>query len=138
MKETPRITPTEYQALLASKKSAKKKNKYSAEKTGSHASKKEHKRAGELKLMETAGLISNLREQVRYTLLPAQYGSCGKDFKGREVKVLMEKSVSYIADFVYEMDGKTIVEDTKGVSTTDYIIKRKLMLFIHGIRIKEI
>ena len=131
-----RITPDEYRAMMAKK--PKKGNKYHAQKTGTHASKKEHGRAGELRLMESAGIISNLREQVRFNLLPSQYGTCGTDFKGKEVKVLLERPLSYIADFVYEMDGQTIVEDTKGVRTEVYKIKRKLMLFIHGIRIKEI
>ncbi|MCH5234502.1 MAG: DUF1064 domain-containing protein [Muribaculaceae bacterium] len=117
---------------------SKRGNKYGAKKTGDHASKKEHGRAGELKLMEAAGIISNLREQVRFNLLPHQYGTCGTDFKGKEVKVLLERPLSYIADFVYEKDGQTIVEDTKGVRTEVYKIKRKLMLFFHGIRIKEI
>lgn len=44
----------------------------------------------------------------------------------------------YIADFVYHEDGMQVVEDTKGVRTADYIIKRKLMLWVHGIRIKEV
>ena len=114
-----------------------KKNKYGAKRVGTHASKKEHNRANELKLWQRAGLISNLREQVPYELIPAQYAEVGKDSKGRPVLECIEKSVKYKADFVYEMDGQTIVEDTKGVRTKEYVIKRKLMLFLHGIRIKE-
>ena len=114
-----------------------RRNKYGNKRTGTHASKKEHNRANELKLWERAGLISNLREQVSFELIPAQYADAGKDLKGRPVSVCVEHSVKYIADFVYEMDGQTIVEDTKGVRTNEYVIKRKLMLFRHGIRIKE-
>lgn len=114
-----------------------KKNKYGAKRVGTHASKKEHNRANELKVWQRAGLISNLREQVPYELIPAQYADAGIDFKGRPVRVCIEKSCRYVADFVYDMDGQTIVEDTKGVKTKEYIIKRKLMLFLHGIRIKE-
>ena len=51
---------------------------------------------------------------------------------------LLEREVSYVADFVYTENGKRIVEDTKGFKTKDYIIKRKLMLHVHGIRIKEV
>ena len=51
---------------------------------------------------------------------------------------LLEKEVTYIADFVYYKDGELIVEDTNGFRTKDYIIKRKLMLYVHHIRIKEI
>ena len=53
---------------------------------------------------------------------------------------MIEKSCVYIADFVYkdEETGRTVVEDAKGVKTKDYIIKRKLMLWLHGIRIAEV
>lgn len=116
------------------------RNKYGAKRVGTHASKREHYRAQELRLMERAGLISDLREQVPYVLIPAQYGECGKDFKGRTSRVLLERACSYIADFVYTdtATGQTIVEDTKGFRTKEYIIKRKLMLHVHGIRIKEV
>lgn len=116
------------------------RNKYGNKRVGTHASKREHYRAQELRLMERAGLISDLREQVSYVLIPAQYGECGKDFKGRTSRVLLERACSYIADFVYTdtATGKTIVEDTKGFRTKEYIIKRKLMLHVHGIRIKEV
>lgn len=115
-------------------------NKYHARKSGNYDSQKEARRAVLLKSMLRSGLISNLREQVAFELIPAQYGECGKDFKGRPVKVLLERACRYIADFVYvdSATGKTVVEDTKGVRTKEYIIKRKLMLAVHGIRIKEI
>lgn len=106
-----------------------KGNKYHAKKSGGYDSKKEHRRANELKLMQRAGLISCLREQVKYVLIPAQRGSDGK---------ILERECSYYADFVYIKDGVTVVEDTKGVRTTEYKIKRKLMLSVHGIRIKEV
>lgn len=116
------------------------RNKYGAKRVGTHASKREHYRAQQLRLMERAGLISDLREQVPYVLIPAQYGECGKDFKGRTSRVLLERACSYIADFVYTdtATGQTVVEDTKGFRTKEYIIKRKLMLHVHGIRIKEV
>lgn len=117
-----------------------KANKYNAVKVGAHASKKEHARASQLRLMQHAGIISDLREQVPFELIPAQYGTCGTDFKGKSVRVLLERSCRYIADFVYtdNATGRTVVEDTKGVRTKEYIIKRKLMLAVHGIQIREI
>lgn len=117
-----------------------KANKFHAVKVGGHASKKEHARAGQLRLMQRAGIISDLREQVPFELIPAQYGTCGTDFKGRPVRVCVEHSCKYVADFVYVDNdtGQTVVEDTKGVRTKDYVIKRKLMLAVHGIRIREI
>lgn len=119
---------------------SKGRSKYGNKRVGSHASKKEHYRAAELKLMQRAGLISDLREQVKYELIPAQYGECGKDLKGKTTRVLLERSLKYIADFVYtdKATGQTVVEDTKGVRTKEYIIKRKLMLYLYDIRIKEI
>lgn len=75
---------------------------------------------------------------MKYELIPNQYGDCGNDFKGKPVRVLMERSCSYVADFVYECDGETVVEDTKGFRTKEYIIKRKLMLYKYGIQIREI
>jgi len=45
----------------------------------------------------------------------------------------------YIADFVYKDDeGKTVVEDAKGVLTPVYKLKRHLMMHVHGIKINEI
>lgn len=104
-------------------------SKYHAKKVGGHASKKEHNRANELKLMQRAGVISELREQVPYILIPDQYDSAGNKIENR---------CRYIADFVYrDEDGNLVVEDTKGFKTPEYKIKRKLMLQVHGIRIKE-
>lgn len=104
------------------------KNKYGAEKTGGHASKKENRRANDLRLMEKAGAITDLAEQVEYVLVPAQFDTDGKS---------LERAVKYIADFVYIENGSVVVEDTKGYRTPEYKIKRKLMLWVHGIRITE-
>lgn len=105
------------------------KSKYHAEKSGGYDSRKEHRRANELKMMQRAGLISNLREQVKYELIPTQRDANGK---------VIEKVCCYIADFVYtDEHGNTVVEDTKGQLTEVYRIKRKLMLHVHGIRIVE-
>ena len=104
-------------------------NKYHAEKSGGYASRKEHRRACELRFMQKAGIISDLKEQVPFELIPSQRGEDGK---------VIERACSYIADFVYkDASGNLAVEDTKGVRTKEYIIKRKLMLRVHGIRISE-
>jgi len=51
---------------------------------------------------------------------------------------VIERPCAYIADFrVTYNDGRVDIVDAKGVKTADYIIKRKLMLFIHGIRVIE-
>lgn len=100
---------------------------------------KEWRRWRELVLLEKAGKIQNLQRQVEFELIPAQrepdtVGARGGVYKGK----IVERKCSYLADFVYQQDGETIVEDTKGFRTTDYIIKRKLMLYRHGIKVKEV
>lgn len=104
-------------------------------------SKKEGRRYFELRLMEKAGKIADLQRQVKYVLIPAQrepdkIGARGGVIKGK----LIERECAYIADFVYKdlEKGELVVEDTKGFRTPEYIIKRKLMLYQYGIRIKEI
>lgn len=105
-------------------------------------SKREAKRYGELILLEMAGAITGLERQVKYILIPAQYeeyeryGKKGNRLK--DGKRLLEKECAYIADFVYTEGEKLVVEDAKGMRTKDYIIKRKLMLYIHGIRVREV
>ena len=104
-------------------------NKYHARKSGGYDSRKEHRRANELRLLQRAGVISGLREQVRYEVIPAQRGTDGR---------VVERACHYIADFVYtDQHGNTVVEDVKGVRTDVYRIKRKLMLYVHGIAIVE-
>lgn len=100
---------------------------------------REMRRYAELSLLEKAGDIKNLRMQVVYELLPVQRepDTIGKRGGVKKGKVI-ENAVKYVADFVYEQDGETVVEDSKGFHTKDYIIKRKLMLWRYGIRIKEV
>lgn len=103
-------------------------------------SRKEYRRYQTLQMLEKGGVITNLRRQVRYELIPNQYTMKTIQLKTmqKQKQVLVERKVEYVADFVYEQDGQTIVEDTKGFRTADYIIKRKLMLWVHGIKIEEI
>lgn len=89
---------------------------------------KEYSRHQELLLLERAGAIQGLKRQVRFELIPSQR------YDGKVV----ERPCCYVADFVYQENGQTIVEDTKGFRTKDYIIKRKLMLYLCGIRIREV
>ena len=102
-------------------------------------SQREYQRYCELKLLEKSGAISDLQRQVKYILIPSQrepdtIGPRGGVKKGK----VIEKECAYIADFVYKENGQTIVEDTKGFRTTEYVIKRKMMLYVHGIKIREV
>ena len=101
-----------------------KKGKYNNIKTNGYDSNKEYLRSLELKQNIKEGHISDLQEQVKFILIPKQ---CG------------ERQCTYIADFTYyDSNGNYIVEDVKGVRTEVYKIKKKLMLYIHGIKIKEV
>lgn len=101
-------------------------------------SRKEARRYQELKLLQRAGRIAELRLQVRFELLPAQYEKTdavyvkgprkGQPKRGR----CIENSVVYIADFVYTENGRMIAEDVKGMRTKDYILKRKLFRYFYG------
>ena len=98
-------------------------------------SQKEANRHCELLLLQRAGKIRDLQRQVRFTLIPSQ------KIDGR----VAERECSYIADFVYiDETGEKVVEDVKGyrdpssAGYAKFVIKRKLMLWIHGIRIREV
>lgn len=120
------------------------KSKYNAKKVTyddiTFDSKREMNRYCELKLLERAGDISELKLQQKFVLIPTMrepvtVGKRGGIKQGK----LLEKECSYIADFVYrDKNGELVVEDTKGMRTKDYIIKRKLMLFVHHISVKEV
>ena len=104
------------------------------------ASVKEGKRYEQLLALQQDGQISDLQMQVKFELLPIQrepdtVGKRGGVRKGR----MIERPVTYIADFVYkDRDGNTVVEDAKGFRTKEYRLKRKLCLWRLGIRIHEV
>ena len=123
---------------------ATRKNKYNAVKTEAHGkifdSAHEAERYGELLILARAGEISDLKTQVKYVLVPAKRepdktGPRGGIKKGK----VIEREIAYFADFVYKTkDGTEIVEDAKGCREKSYKLKRKLMLAVHGIKIKEV
>ena len=107
-------------------------------------SKRECRRWQELKLLEKAGKIYDLRRQVQFNLIPEQRLADTLGPKGgRKMGKLLERAVYYVADFVYyeggrpSEGGKLVVEDAKGHRTKEYIIKRKLMLARYDIQIRE-
>ena len=87
-----------------------------------------------------AGVITELDRQVTFELLPAQYELSTVGVRGgKDRGKCIERAVKYKADFVYKDQlGRKIVEDTKGYKTPEYVLKRKLMLHVHGIRVKEV
>ena len=109
----------------------KSTSKYRNKPTNGYASKREAKRAAELRTLQAIGDIRNLREQVPFLLIPKQDG---------------ERACQFVADFVYDERIQAawpdegwarVVEDVKGLRTPAYVIKRKLLLFLHGIRVRE-
>ena len=106
-------------------------NKYRNKKSDGFDSQKERRRYAELQLMQRAGIISGLKRQVRFELIPAQTR------KGKRP----ERPAEYIADFTYYENGEFVVEDvkgyTKGESYRTYVLKRKMMLWFHHIQIRE-
>ena len=109
-------------------------------------SKRECFRYIDLEFLVSCGAIKNLRRQVKYELIPVQREKSTRVYKkgrkkGQPIEgKIIEKAVNYVADFVYidNATGKEVVEDAKGMRTKDYVIKRKLMLYIHGIKIREV
>lgn len=77
----------------------------------------EAKRYTQLKILETAGTIKNVQIQPKFNLMDSF------KYNGETIRAII-----YIADFMYEEDGKIIVEDVKGIRTKDYIIKSKLFI----------
>lgn len=97
-------------------------------------SKREARRYMDLWLMQRSGEITNLRTQVKYELIPKQVHKDGTK----------EKGIEYVADFVYEQGGETVVEDSKGFRDTSsaayrlFVMKRKMMLYFHGVTVREV
>lgn len=92
-------------------------------------SQKEYKFYQSLKHLESESLIKDLQRQVKFTLIPKQYDESGK---------LVERELSYYADFVFIKDNQKYVLDVKGFQTKEYIIKRKLMYYFHKVKVIEV
>lgn len=81
-------------------------------------SKKEAARYAELAMLERVGRISGLERQVRFEVCPKVPG-----LKGSRARY-------YVADFVYDEDGKKIIEDVKSLITKKnpvYTLKKQLV-----------
>ena len=83
-------------------------------------SKAEAERYRELKLMEQAGIITDLQLQPKFPLIPT-FRKNGQTFRG----------ITYIADFAYTENGRKVVEDVKGFKTAVYKLKRKLFEYTY-------
>jgi hypothetical protein len=112
-----------------------KRSKYGNKKTvlGNvvYDSQKEANRAFELAMLEKAGIIKDLKRQVRFELIPSQKNENGK---------VLFRPVVYIADFTYTdcKTGEKIIEDVKGFATSDFKLKQKMMYYFYHIKIRII
>jgi hypothetical protein len=115
-------TPSRWEQLTGK---GRGRSKYHNVKTNGYDSKAEAKRGFELDLLLQSGTVKDIKRQVSYEIIPKQAG---------------ERAAHYVADFTYTdtATGATVVEDVKGVRTAVYILKRKLMLLVHGVKIREI
>lgn len=114
-------------------KKQRRGQKYGNQKVTDHGitfdSKAEHKRWLYLSMLAKTGEIRDLQRQVPFELIPAMPKPRG----GKE------RPTVYLADFVYlDKDGNQVIEDVKGAVTPEFRLKRKLMLFRHGIEIQEV
>lgn len=126
-----RIPTIKRAAITATKKPGKYLNKTVEVDGVKFDSKREYARYRDLVLLQRAGHISDLQRQVPFELIPKQRRADGK----------VERAVTYVADHVYIENGARVVEDLKSALTVKldaYILKRKLMLHVHGITIKEV
>jgi hypothetical protein len=111
---------------------AAKRSKYGAVKTVvngiTFASKREAARYVELKRLEEAGEIRDLRLQPSFEIIPAV------ELDGKK-----QRAIKYIADFSFlDADGVTVYEDVKGMRTQVYQLKRKLVKHVFGVEIREV
>ena len=113
----------------------------------------EWKRWVVLREAEKAGLIKDLERQVRFTLIPTQYRTetVHLKTKDKQVRRVAEREITYTADFVYKKKGEPldtpageaevwhrVVEDFKGFANDRWKLKKAMMLYFHGIAVREI
>ena len=116
MPQTETMDVADYRKLSAKSKYGNKKVTVDGYQFDSIA---EARRYEQLRLMQKAGAISDLRLQPKYELQKAF-----KDFEGKT-----QRAIVYIADFSFNENGLRVAEDCKGAVTKEYAIKKKLFLF---------
>lgn len=87
----------------------------------------EARRYTQLVMLEEGEVIKNLQLQPKFRLMDSY------KYDGKTIK-----AIDYIADFMYEEDGKKIVEDVKGIRTKEYIIKSKLFIKKYILELKYV
>ena len=94
-----------------------------------------------MKEAEERGLISDLRTQVVFELVPSITEEYVKHLKTKdkiETRVA-QRAILYKADFVYKKDGKEVIEDVKvakGLIPKEFTLKEKIFFWKYGKRIQ--
>lgn len=106
-------------------------------------SKKEMQRYLVLKDAEDKGIISDLKLQVRFELIPAVKEEYLEHLKTKDkIKTrTLQLPITYTCDFQYIKDGETIIEDIKAspkMLPKEYTLKKKMMFALKGVKIKEV
>lgn len=128
-----RTTPKRQKNRSQAKTSAKYGNKKAEVDGRVFDSQKEAAVYLELKLLQEGGLIKDLQCQVPFEIIPKQM------IGGR-----IYQPAKYVADFVYTdcLTGEKIVTDVKGykkgAAYNMFTLKKKLMLHVHGIEVREV
>lgn len=115
------MTPEEYKATGAKPKASKYRNVPTYVDGIRFASKLEAKRWGQLQQLERAGVITHLTRQPKFPL-----------------RVNGDLICRYVADFSYRENGELVVEDSKGVRTREFIIKKALLKSLYGYDVREV
>lgn len=104
-------------------------------------SKREMQRYIVLSQAQENGLISNLRLQPKFELLPPIKEQYVKHLKTKDkiCERVLQKAITYKADFAYTKNGAEIVEDVKPCKSLlpkEFTLKAKLMRYFHGISVR--
>ncbi len=107
-----------------------KRNKFGNTPTDGKDSKREARRGDALRLLEQAGEISELREQIKFVLIPRQDDAAGK---------CLFRAVTYTLDYQYrDRAGTMHYEDVKGYPNDRFPMKRALMYRVHGVFVEVV
>ena len=129
-------------------------NKKMSTPDGEFDSKGEWERWLFLKEAERNGQIKDLERQVKFSLIPTQYRTeiVHLKTKDKEVQMVAEREITYTADLVYRKFKKNVpvgmfgdaevwervVEDFKGYPNDRWPLKKAMMLYFHGVAIREV
>lgn len=132
-----------YRNLYKRKEGSKYKNKKCVYNSIKFDSQKERDRYIYLKDAEDKGLISDLRLQVKYELIPAVREDYVEHLKTKDKikQRTLQLAITYTCDFQYIKDGELVVEDVKSnpkMLTKEYQLKKKMLFALKRIKIKEV